>query len=299
MHYNSKRFTLTGVHGMQEGEEQGAAEDPKLRIAWQYRRYIQRQRQQQPGAPSQPPHGLIPSEGRSTPSVAPKPSRQPAGVTGSAQGAGGGSSRSSMRDWAHGFDLSRSMEGGPALQRDRLSCAGHRGPAALQGLVQGACAFVERLPHAPGGASAAGAVARAPPTARSGAASRRDGHDATGPKGVAYPFYRPVLLQGLLGAWCVMAWLRGALQGSRVGGPAGDRGLGQRGLAPRQPGAGRRSAEGGAATEAAAGVLALRGRGLRVGRCCMQTTHAHLAIASHPLPAVGRSFDKDSGWAAP
>ena len=147
-----------------QADQQGAekAEDPKLRIAWQYRRYIQRQQQ----APSTGSRALPPE-----PPFAPAPGAphflggapsRPAGAASSGAIAsqpaksGGRGGRSGVGDWCHGFDLSRPMDTAAAVQAGRLECAGYRGPDALQALVEGARAFAcqHQLPAT--GAPAAG-----------------------------------------------------------------------------------------------------------------------------------------------
>jgi elongator complex protein 4 len=151
----------------EEEEEQGAAEDPQLRIAWQYRRYIQRQRQQQShsAVPAEPPPAVlgIPAHvaGRQPPTVV-SSSAQPPRANSSSSSKGG------MRDWAHSFDLSRGMDAGAALQGGCLTCAGHRGPEALGDLLQGARSLLARLQQPPGAFTAPAATTGppAPPQAR-------------------------------------------------------------------------------------------------------------------------------------
>ena len=252
----------------EEEEEQGGTEDPKLRIAWQYRRYIQRQRQQ-------PLHSAIPAEPLpavlSTPALAHAAGRPPPAMGASVQSPGAGSSSSSkgaMRDWAHSFDLSRGMDAGFALQGGRLTCAGHRGPEALQDLLQGARSFLAQLQQSPGASAApAASGAPAPLQARWEHCSGWEGCSS----GVPNPEVKDCI--GLSGENARMC---GAAQGTGVSGQAGDRGPGQRGMAPWAAADGGRGAEGHAAAEAPAGGLTLRSSGLCAGRqaplapsCCV------------------------------
>ena len=150
---------------MQDDQQaQEYAADPKLRIAWQYRRYIQRQQQAvasstgsraSPEAPSATLPGIPPIFG----GRASRPASTPSAGGGTAQPAKSGNrggSRSGLGEWCHAFDLSRPMDAALIVQAGQLECAGHRGPDALQSLLQGARAFACQHQHPSAGASATG-----------------------------------------------------------------------------------------------------------------------------------------------
>ncbi len=123
-----------------EDREPGKEEDPKLRIAWQYRRYIQRQqdRAEQPGPPVAPTsrrkgvgdvsgehpdltspsgstagtlqtnsHPAHPASSGNFNSVIPQTMNAIAGGSSGSKATAKSKSSSGMRDWCHQFDLSR------------------------------------------------------------------------------------------------------------------------------------------------------------------------------------------------
>ncbi|KAK9909878.1 hypothetical protein WJX75_008871 [Coccomyxa subellipsoidea] len=130
-----------------DDKEPGKQEDPKLRIAWQYRRYIQRQqdRADAPGPPVAPTFrrkgaGDSPS---TQPDTTPPSGSAAAGLTAN-HATSKPKSSSGMRDWCHQFDLTRPMEA-PTLQASHLDCQKYQGPNALERLVACARHFTESL----------------------------------------------------------------------------------------------------------------------------------------------------------
>lgn len=176
-------------HLVQDEEEGGKEqEDFKLRIAWQYRRYIKTASSRAGSIPASLSPGSSPGlgstvGGRSGGGQAAVSSGGPS----SSGSSGGAASRkpAGLRDWCHRFDLLRSAgeEGLSQCQAQLLDCGSRRveqpsGGASVssgtQYLLSQAAAFVQSLAPqqpaaaeqaAPAAMAAAGAGARAPPAA--------------------------------------------------------------------------------------------------------------------------------------
>ncbi|CAL8467548.1 g7086 [Coccomyxa elongata] len=133
----------------QDDQEPGNQEDPKLRIAWQYRRYIKRQHDV---ADQQGPSHVPPSRRRGSPDVPSSAADMTSASSNISRGVGsaGGqtttkpTSSSGMRDWSHQFDLTRPVDE-CHLQNDHLTCQGYRGSDALDRLVEGVQEFTGTL----------------------------------------------------------------------------------------------------------------------------------------------------------
>ncbi|KAI3429336.1 hypothetical protein D9Q98_005431 [Chlorella vulgaris] len=174
----------------EKDEEEGGKEqeDFKLRIAWQYRRYIKTASSRAGSIPVSLSPGSSPGlgstvGGRSGGGQAAVSSGGPS----SSSSSGGAASRkpAGLRDWCHRFDLLRSAgeEGLLQCQAQLLDCGSRRveqpsGDASVssgtQYLLSQAAAFVQSLAPqqpaaaeqaAPAAMAAAGAGARAPPAA--------------------------------------------------------------------------------------------------------------------------------------
>ncbi|EIE24544.1 hypothetical protein COCSUDRAFT_40910 [Coccomyxa subellipsoidea C-169] len=146
-----------------EDREPGKEEDPKLRIAWQYRRYIQRQqdRAEQPGPPVAPRKGVGDVSGKHPDLTS--PSGSTAGGSSGSKATAKSKSSSGMRDWCHQFDLSRPMDAS-ALQASHLACQGYQGSDALERLVTGAREFTEGLEPAAQPSGVRPSLSRGPET---------------------------------------------------------------------------------------------------------------------------------------
>ena len=154
--------------GMQDEE---GGEEVKLRIAWQYRRYLQ-------GGAGSAPGGLGGMAARSAPGAGSSSAGSSGGGGGGGAAAGSSAPRkpAGLRDWCHQFDLLKSAgaEGLAGCRAELVDCSagsgGDSGPCdaltSMQRLVQAAAAFVQSL--SPPGQQAGGAAA---PPAAAGAAS--------------------------------------------------------------------------------------------------------------------------------
>ncbi|BDA42805.1 Elongator complex protein 4 [Coccomyxa sp. Obi] len=135
-------------HSQQDDQEPGKQEDPKLRIAWQYRRYIKRQHD---ASDQQGPPPTTPLRRRGVPDVPSNAADVTSPSTSTSMGVSAGGqttmkpkSSSGMRDWSHQFDLTRPMDESH-LQTNLLTCQGYRGSDALGRLVAGVQAFTGTL----------------------------------------------------------------------------------------------------------------------------------------------------------
>eukprot|EP00198_Chlamydomonas_reinhardtii_P003950 XP_001693286.1 predicted protein [Chlamydomonas reinhardtii] len=159
-------FLPAEASASQSSSDDAAAEkeQPELRIAWQYRKYIKDEPQQQP----QRAQSAASMSGRSGASAS-----TTTGAKSSFARAGAAVAAGVGREWCHSYDLTRPI-GEEALRGAALEVAECSGPAAYAAADERAGAFLSSLaPSAPDHATAVAAPGSAAAVLAAAAAARR------------------------------------------------------------------------------------------------------------------------------
>ena len=278
---------------LQDEDEGGKEQEQyKLRIAWQYRRYIQGGPAGAPAATRAPGSLASSSSGGVGSSRGQAGAHAPAGASRSGSGSGTPRRPAGLRDWCHRFDLLKAAgeEGLQQCRAELVDCSGGGSSSSSSGdgssgggggiprLLSAAAAFVQSLappqPAGGGPAAAAAAAAAAASPAPPATGARAPAPAVLPPRGPQHVGRIAVLSLGSLG------WQPGEEEGRGAAGGGGSscaHGSWQQPSADGQPGQPPATADGAAVARA---LLQLKGL-VRDQRCA--------AVVSVPAPLFSQS----------